>query len=50
MYSELKDWSAVISFKPLHQFMAAPETFAPQMIGWIDSEVEDIDNFVRKLR
>ncbi|HVR58363.1 MAG TPA: PD-(D/E)XK nuclease family protein [Pseudolabrys sp.] len=50
IYTELKDWSAVISFKPLHQMMADPETFAPQMIGWIDSEVDDINSFVRKLK
>jgi hypothetical protein len=49
MYAELEDWSTVICFKPLHTLMAAPETFAPRMIEWIDEVAEDVSTFVSTL-
>lgn len=50
MYSDLGEWSAVISFKPLHQWMSEPETFSARMIEWIDSEADNVNEFVRELK
>ncbi|SHH59067.1 hypothetical protein SAMN05443248_5322 [Bradyrhizobium erythrophlei] len=49
-FAEINDWVTVISFKPLHNFLADPEAFAPKMIAWIDEEAADVDAFVAKLR
>jgi hypothetical protein len=46
MSADLGDWSALISFEPLHSFIADPERFAPQMIEWIDTSAADVNGFV----
>ena len=50
MYTELQEWSSVISFKPLHSFMAEPDTFAAQMIEWIEDVAGDVNGFVSELK
>jgi hypothetical protein len=50
MFAEISDWVTVVSFKPLHTFLADPEAFAPKMIAWIDEVAVDVDDFVAKLK
>jgi hypothetical protein len=50
IFVEMRDWVTVISFRPLHDFMAEPEKFAAQMIEWIDSQAADVNAFVSKLK
>ncbi|MBR0839114.1 PD-(D/E)XK nuclease family protein [Bradyrhizobium liaoningense] len=49
-YAEIGKWVAVISFRPLHDIMEKPESFAQEMIRWIDREAENINEFVAALR
>lgn len=49
MYAELSNWSAVISFKPLHEFIVEPERFSQRMIEWIDSEAAYVNAFAGSL-
>lgn len=49
-YAELDDWVAVVTFKPLHDFLRDPENFAPKMIEWIDEHQADINAFVSRLK
>lgn len=48
-YVEMKDWTTVISFRSLHEFMADPQSFSLQMTAWIDESKEEVNAFVSEL-
>jgi hypothetical protein len=49
-YAEIGKWVAVISFKPLHDVMEKPQSFAQEMIRWIDRETDSVNQFVAALK
>ncbi len=49
-YAEIGKWVAVISFKPLHDIMEKPQSFAQEMIRWIDRETDNVNEFVAALK
>lgn len=49
-YAEIGNWVAIISFKPLHDLMADPQSFTRQMTAWIDDEASDVSAYVKSLK
>jgi hypothetical protein len=49
-YAEFGRSVVVISFKPLHDFMRAPQNFAQEMVRWIDQEADAVNRFVKLLK
>ncbi|WP_035647054.1 PD-(D/E)XK nuclease family protein [Bradyrhizobium sp. ORS 285] len=45
-WADIDDWFAIISFKPLHEFLKVPTEFSSKMKAWIDEEKDDINHFV----
>ncbi|MFB6419046.1 MULTISPECIES: hypothetical protein [Bradyrhizobium] len=49
-YIEVNESPMVVSLRRFHDFMEDPETFAQQMIRWIEQEADDVNAFVKGLK